>query len=361
MGMQGLQLKNFVIAGIKRYYRNPQALFFSLFIPILIMVIFGVLNLGNNVSVSVGLVDQSSGQVATGLNQAIQKVSAFKIQTGTESSLRDKLNKSQIDMLVVIPKSVGSVPIHPGQVEVYTASGSNTAKAGAQIVGEVVSSFNDSMTHTPKLISVKQQSINTNDLTYIDFLIPGVIAMSVMQMAMFSVAFGFVELKKRGVLRRLKATPVRPAYFLAGEVVTRLITTLMQVSLLLLLGVAFFKLHLVGSILSIACFALLGGLTFLAFGFAIAGWAKDEDQAAPLANLVAMPMMFLSGVFFSRSAMPGWLQGVTSYMPLTYLADGIRHVANDGYGLWHLRGDLLGLVIWGIISYIVASKVFRWE
>ncbi len=99
----------------------------------------------------------------------------------------------------------------------------------------------------------------------------------------------------------------------------------------------------------------------LAIGFTIAGWARDEQQAAPLANLVSFPMLFLSGVFFPRDGLPEYLKTITNYLPLTYLADALRRVANEGASLWTIKGDLMGLIVWGMLMFFVAVRTFKWE
>jgi ABC-2 type transport system permease protein len=99
----------------------------------------------------------------------------------------------------------------------------------------------------------------------------------------------------------------------------------------------------------------------LGFGFAIAGYAKDENQVAPLANVIQLPMLLLSGIFFPREGFPPWLYKVTNYFPLTYLSDGMRHIANEGLHLSQISNDLLGLVVWTFVIFIVAIKMFRWE
>jgi ABC-2 type transport system permease protein len=106
---------------------------------------------------------------------------------------------------------------------------------------------------------------------------------------------------------------------------------------------------------------VLGSIIFLAMGFAIAGWAKNEDQAAPVANLLSLPMTFLSGVFFPRDAMPDLLKGITEFLPLTYLSEALRRIANDGAGVVDIGGDLLGLAVWAVIAFIVAVRLFSWE
>jgi ABC-2 type transport system permease protein len=96
-------------------------------------------------------------------------------------------------------------------------------------------------------------------------------------------------------------------------------------------------------------------------GFSVAGWAKNEDQAAPVANLLSLPMTFLSGVFFPRDAMPELLQRITDFLPLTYLSDALRKIANDGAGIGDIGPDLLGLAVWAVISFVVAVRLFSWE
>ena len=106
---------------------------------------------------------------------------------------------------------------------------------------------------------------------------------------------------------------------------------------------------------------ILGGIIFLSIGFALSGISKSEDQVAPLANLISLPMMLLSGVFFSRSSLPGFAHVITDFFPLTYLADGLRAIAIEGAGLGDLLPQLTGLAVWCIITVFIAIRAFRWE
>jgi ABC-2 type transport system permease protein len=203
--------------------------------------------------------------------------------------------------------------------------------------------------------------VNSRNLRFIDFLMPGIVGMAIMQMGLFSVAFAFVQLKKQGILRRLLATPVRPASFLLAQVVTRLVVSVLQTLVLIGVAVFFFDVQLEGNILVVLLLAMIGGAVFISMGFAISGWAKSEEVAAPIANVIALPMMVLSGVFFPREGMPQVLQRVTDYLPLTYLADALRNVAIDGATLWSQWLNLAGLAVWLLISFLIAVKLFRWE
>ncbi len=204
------------------------------------------------------------------------------------------------------------------------------------------------------------ESVASRDLGYIDFLVPGIVGMTVMQLGIFGVAFGFVQLKRTGALRRLFATPTSPAYFLSAQVASRLVLGYVQVVILIGIGI-WFGLQMFGDYATLVVIVLIGSAIFLAVGFAIAGWAKNEDQAAPVANLVSLPMMFLSGVFFPREAMPDVLASVTQYMPLTYVNEALRAVVNEGAGLLSLGPQLLGMGVWVVITFVLAVRMFRWE
>jgi ABC-2 type transport system permease protein len=204
------------------------------------------------------------------------------------------------------------------------------------------------------------ESVASRDLGYIDFLVPGILGMTVMQLGLFGVAFGLVQLKRTGALRRLFATPTSPAYFLSAQILSRLMIGIVQVAILLAVGI-WFGLQMFGDYVSLLVIVLFGSAIFLAVGFAIAGWAKNEDQAAPVANLVSLPMMFLSGVFFPREAMPEFLRGITQFMPLTYINEALRSVVNDGAALTALGPQMLGMGVWLVICFVVAVRLFSWE
>ena len=178
---------------------------------------------------------------------------------------------------------------------------------------------------------------------------------------LFSVAFVFVDLKKRGILRRLRVTPINPNDFIIAQVITRLLVLLMQIVVLVATGVLFFHLNFSGNLTDMFLIGLVGAIVFLAIGFAIAGISKSEEQVAPLANIVTLPMLLLSGVFFSRSNLPGFVHAITDYFPLTFLADGLRSIAIDGAKLQQLGPQLAGLGVWAVFSCILAVRLFRWE
>ncbi|MBT6682929.1 MAG: ABC transporter permease, partial [Chloroflexi bacterium] len=213
--------------------------------------------------------------------------------------------------------------------------------------------------------SLEQTSLRGDDRSYTAFLVPGIVAMSIMQLGIFGVVFALLQFRQQGVLRRLRATPVNPAQFLFAQISTRLSISVLQTLVLLFAGIILFDVAVGNSdILSwvmVIALAILGGILFVTMGLAISGFARTEEVAAPVTNLVSMPMMFLSGVFFPLDALPDVVTSVTQFLPLTYLADAIRAVVTDGAGVTDIWGELAGLAAWTAIVFGLATRVFRWE
>jgi ABC-2 type transport system permease protein len=116
-----------------------------------------------------------------------------------------------------------------------------------------------------------------------------------------------------------------------------------------------------GDYISLVLMVVLGVAVLFGIGLAVGGWAKNENQAAPLANLITFPMMFLSGTFFPRFLMPEWLQQASGLLPLTPVIDGLRLIVTEGKTILELGPQVALLVGWGIIVYVIAFRVFRWE
>lgn len=358
------------LASLKMWYRDKQAIFWTFFLPLVLMVIFGVLNFGDLGSVELGVVDQARTPASRSLVASLENAEAVSLFHQSASGearvaiLEEEelaLGEGDRDLVVVIPPDFGQ-PGGPVTVEVlFDVSQNREVQIGQTVVRQILDEMTFALNEVPFRFGITTRPVFNRDLRFIDFLMPGLVAMSIMQMGLFSVAFTFVQLKNRGILRRLLATPVHPASFLFGQVVTRLSVSVLQTLVLIAVAVFLFDVEIVGNMASILLLALIGGGVFVSMGFAISGWAKSEEVAAPIANVVALPMMFLSGVFFPRSAMPDVLESITDFLPLTYLIDALRNVSTDGEALWSQGWSLLGLAFWLLITFVVAVRLFKWE
>jgi len=354
------------VASFKMFVRNRAAVFFSLFLPLIIMLIFGVLNFEGSTEIELGIVDEAQTDASADLIDSLGQFEYLVISTGDRDAELAELEEGNRGFVLVIPPDYE--PPFGGETGLV-AYAANADPAQAQVaqgllqqaVGTAMADSPVSIPDTPRFGPPLQfESVESRDLGYIDFLVPGIVGMTIMQLGLFGVAFGFVQLKRTGALRRLFATPTSPAYFLSAQVLSRLIIGVAQVAILFGVGI-WFGLQMFGDYMTLLVIVLIGSAIFLAVGFAIAGWAKNEDQAAPVANLVSLPMMFLSGVFFPREAMPDFLANITQFMPLTYVNEALRAIVNEGAGLLSLGPQLLGMGVWVVITFVLAVVMFRWE
>jgi ABC-2 type transport system permease protein len=210
--------------------------------------------------------------------------------------------------------------------------------------------------------TVVSKSTNNQGLSKLDYTVAGLIGFSIIGLGIFGPVNYFPQMKKEGVLRRLHITPLREWQFFVSSVLSNSLIGLFSIGVMIAVASSsLFHFKIVGSYLELAIFIVIGILTIFGIGLAIGGWAKNENQAAPLANIVVFPMLFLSGTFFPRFTMPEWLQHVSAFLPLTPIIDGIRMIATEGKHLTDL-GPQLGLIgIWAVIIYAIAFWVFRWE
>ncbi|NWJ39989.1 MAG: ABC transporter permease [Geothrix sp.] len=213
----------------------------------------------------------------------------------------------------------------------------------------------------PQRIPVQVESPGHKRSTnYASFLLPGLLGLNLVSMGLFSVGMVNVSYREKGKFRRLAVTPLPKWIFLLGQVLHRLTVTVVQAAILLLVGRVVFGIQNQGSFLDLLLVMTLGTGCFMAFGFALSGFAETSEGYAAISNLVFFPLMMLSGVYFTLDSAPAWLQHLVAGMPLAPFIRALRAVFNDGAGL---AGHGVGLVIvlaWGLAAFVLAVRRFRW-
>lgn len=355
------------LSAIKMFVRNRQSLFFTLFIPVVIMTIFGLIGFDRVPQIDVGLAIQNPTPATEQFVEQVKQVSAFKVTVGAEADERTAVDKGERALVLVIPDalipSVDTVTPPPTQtITALTNVGeAQQAQTALSVVSQMLDKTTLAITQAPALFDLKTEAINARNVKYIDFLLPGIVAMAIMQMAVFSVAFVFVDYKEKGILKRLLATPMKPYQFVTANVITRLLVALLQTAVLIALGVLIYHSHVYGSYWLVLLIAILGGIMFLGLGFTISGIAKTVDAVPAIANLIVFPMLFLGGVFFPTNAMPDWLQHIVKYLPLSYFSNALREVMANGAGFSVIASDVYWMAGWAAVLIVLAVFTFRLE
>jgi len=195
---------------------------------------------------------------------------------------------------------------------------------------------------------------------YIDFLIPGLLGMNLMNSGMWGIGFALVDMRQRKLLKRFVATPMRRSDFLLALISSRLVLMVIEVVLLLSLGVLVFHMRVLGSLLAIILLTTIGAVSFGGLGLLTASRSQKVESVSGLMNLVMMPMWIFSGVFFSAERFPAVIQPFIKVLPLTALNDALRATILQGAPLGAQGGRLLVLLLWAGISFALALRWFRW-
>jgi ABC-2 type transport system permease protein len=213
---------------------------------------------------------------------------------------------------------------------------------------------------TPAIV-YSQQSVDSSALSYIDFLLPGILALSIMISAVIGLSTVLVAWRQRGVLRRLKLTPMPLWEFLVSRIAASLALALLQVVVLIAFGALAFGIHISTTAWAAIPIALAGALCFLVMGFTVGSLVSEPETADAVTNVITNPMMFLSGTFFPVSAMPHVVQTIARALPLYYMANGLRDTIVRNQGLTHVLPDLgVLLALTGVLA-VVSLRTFRWE
>jgi ABC-2 type transport system permease protein len=353
-----------VRANLKMTVRNRTGLFWLLLFPAAFIIIFGSLvGGGNNLHASVGVVNGEASPLAGQMTSAMKDSKFFEVQSGARSAELAKLREGKTDAVVVFPqKANASQPLKVNSyVDKSNPSTSQAVSAAIDQIGQKVNEQAAGGQAQPQRVSISTRSVQSEHLSYIDFLVPGILAMSIMQSSIGGIANSFVVLRERGILRRIRITPFPLTSFIAARITSQFVVALCQAAILLGLAALFFHVEVVGSLLGVAVFVLLGCLAFLTIGFLVAGVSGKQESASALAQLISFPMLFFSGIFFPLDQAPTWLQELAKGLPLTYLADGLRQVMVYGASFMDLWGDVLALAVTVVVGFVLATRYFRWE
>ena len=194
---------------------------------------------------------------------------------------------------------------------------------------------------------------------YSNFVLPGIIAMTIMQGGIYGLAYWMVDLKARGVIKRFLVTPLKVWQLAISLIAARLLVILVQVLVLTLLGVLVFGALFAGNILSILIMVILGGGIFLMLGLLISNFANSYETAAPITTAIGLPLTFLGNIFYPVDVLPSVLRTVAKLLPITYLADGLRQAYLYTFDFHKIAKDILILSLWFVFILILTISLFK--
>lgn len=338
--------RTMVIAALKMLYRNPHNVLWTLALPLIVLVALGLIGIRPSEQGRVGLAGAADRPLAVRLLGELSSTAAVTVTSGDASALRDRLRAGHLDLVAVLSAD-GSVTTYYDAARGTTVRLSETALTAALDRARGVD--------TPQAAV----PIEARHLGWIDFLTPGIVALAIMNGSLFTVLYGLVHLKRRGVLRRLMATPLHPLGFLGAYAGARVSLALVQAAVIFAAGAVLGETwH--GNPFYVLVLSALGAAAFVALGYGVAGLVGSVETAAPVANAIGLPMLLLSGALFPRDVLPSWLSVPAGYLPLSFLSDGLRASA-EGAATATVLVCILGLAAWLAACAAASVRFFRWQ
>jgi ABC-2 type transport system permease protein len=345
-----IAFKSLATAMVKIFYRDKATLFFTFVFPLMFLVVFGLIFRDAGAS-KTEIAVVGDGPVITALEQTgALELTRFATVDEAVGKVRDG------DLPAMVAEDGDTITYR------FAQSDQTQASVVSGIVAGVVSHVNQQETNQPPRYTLDASNVEASSLKPIQYITPGIMSWGVAVTAVFGSALTMVSWRKKQVLRRIRLAPVAVPTVLTARVVVTVGIAVVQA--LTFVGVGLlpvFGLQLTGTWwLAIPVF-LLGILAFFSIGMLVGAFCKTEEAATGAANIVVLPMAFLSGTFFPIDQSPPWMQTISNAFPLRHMNDGIMDFLVRGQGAGALVLPCLVLTGFTLVVGTIAAKVFQWE
>ena len=344
-GLTEHALVQLTLARVREFIREPEAMFWTFVFPLVISVVLAfAFPSSADAPVIVGV---RSGPGADALREALTRGPTVTVRILPPESLERSLRQGDVH-IVVEPTSPPTYRFDPMREE---------SRLARLVVDDALKRAAGRA--DPWTAAERPQAIAGS--RYIDWFIPGLIGIGLMSNGLWAVGFPITQARLRRLLKRMAASPMRRSEYLLAQMFARLLGIIPEVAVPLAVGVLGFNMPVNGSLLAVATIGVIGGLSFAGLGLFVASRVRTFEAISGLMNIAMIPMWLLSGVFFSAANFPAVVQPFVQALPLTAAVDALRAVILDGATLLDVAGELTVLVLWGLIPFVIAVRIFRWQ
>lgn len=341
-------LRQLALTRFREFIREPEAVFWALFFPILLSVGLGIAFRNRPpevVHVAVNADAPGAGQALAAL-RADSGLAAESL--GTDAA-RQALRTGRVAIIVQMDSA--------GRAS-YEYDDTRPDSRNARLM------VNDALQRArgrTDPVPVSERHVRERGSRYIDFVIPGLLGLGLMGNGVWAIGFTIVDARRKRLLKRLMATPMSRAEYLLSFIISRFALLIVEVLLLVGFATLVFDVPVRGSFIQLLAICVLGALSFCALGLLLAARPRTVEGANGLMNLAMVPMWILSGVFFSAENFPDVIQPFIQALPLTAVNDALRANMLRGAGLDVVGSELAILAAWGVVCFVVALRIFRWR
>ena len=339
----------------KSFFREPAILFWAIMFPILMAWVLGIaFTQKGEVKKTVYVINDSNSKQA--LSNGEEKV--FGEETGNPTRIKF-ISATREEAYRALKRGTISLFIEEkGDSLRYHFDPKN---ADAQLTHLIIErGLNESLNGKASAVPSSVSALTTKGTRYIDFLIPGLIALGIMNSCLWGISYNLIEFRMKKLLRRMVATPMKKSYFLISHILTRIILSSVESGLLFLFAFIYFGTTIEGSISGFVLIYLAGIFAFSGISILLASRTSSSQVGNGLINAISLPMMILSGIFFSYQNFPEWALPVIKALPLTLIADTIRSVFIEGMTFPEVLMPSFILTVIGLVTFAIGLKLFKW-
>lgn len=355
-------LKQLVFARLREFTREPAAVFWVYGFPLIMIFALGVAFRSQPIEViQVGV---EAGDEAEQIIEALAGSERFQVTLLAAADAEPKLRTSQVEVVVRGKggegQAGGESPLASNE-SLSIEYQFDPSRPGSLLARNAVDDHLQRGAGREDVLVTQDVEVSEPGSRYVDFLVPGLIGMSLMGGGMWGVGFAIVDLRIRKLLKRFLATPMKRSHFLAAMMVSRLVFMLPEFVVLLVFARLAFGVTSHGGYLSLMVLILFGAVEFAGIGLLVASRASTIETVSGLMNLVMLPMWIFSGIFFSNERFPDMVQPIIQLLPLTPLINALRGIMLEGASLVSLGPELLTMGIWAVVTFVIALATFRWQ
>jgi ABC-2 type transport system permease protein len=336
-------LAQLTLMRIREFTREPEAVFWAVFFPVLLAAGLGIAFSGRPPAVL------KVAAVSPGIADALRQEPQFDVRQLDTDAARTALRNGEV-ALAAEPGDSGSVVFRYDDTNPEGRTARMLADAAVQRAAGRVDP-----------VRADDAVVREAGSRYIDFLVPGLVGVGIMSNAVWGLGFSIVDARRRKLTKRLMATPMKRTHYLQSYLIWRMMILVIEVGIPVGFGAIVFGVPIRGSWLDIVALSVLASLTFSALGLLVASRARTIEGVSGLTNLTVLPMWIFSGVFFSAQRFPDFAQPLIRALPLTAFIDALRGILLRGASIADFTREVATLLLWLTVSFIVALRIFRWR
>ncbi|MEO8960449.1 MAG: ABC transporter permease [Ginsengibacter sp.] len=355
-------------ASLRAILRSPSSVIFGFAFPLIFILVFGFMGNGG-MMVTYKIAVDNRADTTNELYKALEKSGRIIIEKYPDSaSLAKDLQSGKLAGIINIQKNASGKPPYLFTFKSTTSSNDKWPQFKAMVESIINKISNEQYPGRPVYANFDFNFLRDiaviRRYKTIDFILPGQLGFSLLASGVFGIAFTFFSLRNTLVLKRFFATPISRTYIILGEMFSRVTFQMTTAVVIILAGYYLFDFTLINgfeTFIELLVLSFIGLVVFMGMGFVVSGVAKSDNTIPPFANIITLPQFLIAGTFFPIDVFPKWLQWVAQVMPLTHLNNALRDVAFNGNNLWDERWEVSILILWGIVVYTIAVRVFKWE